>query len=339
MLTTADESYGHQLVRPAATTAHTEPGWAERCYHLLELGDGTVLHTGRAVYPHAGRRTAFAGIATRDVQHAVRVVEPFRIGDDPNLGVTGPLRIEVVDPLHEIRLVLDDPDGPLQFDLAYRARFAPVATEPNRIERDGVVVTEYMNLFQSGAYTGTIVVDGCEIAVERRAGFRDRGWGLRKHEGAPARGLVTAMFCELPESALYVILYETASGHRVFTNGWVMGADGAEDHVVGVDHDLRWDGTLLTGGTLDLQLASGTQRTVRLEVVGRLYLATAGYSRDPARAAAGRERHDLTSPDVVAALDGQNDNACRFVVDGIAGHGYVETGLGVHARYRPESQT
>ena len=44
----------------------------------------------------------------------------------------------------------------------------------------------------------------------------------------------------------------------------------------------------------------------------------------------------MTRPEVVAALDGQNDNACRFRVEGVEGHGYVETGLGIHARYRPQ---
>lgn len=338
VLTNADDSYNHQLVRPAATTAYTEPAWAERCYHLLELGDGTVLHAGRAVYPHGGRRTAFAGVATAEAQHAVRAAEPFHAGDDPNLGVTGPLRIDVVEPLREIRLVLDDPGSPLGFDLVYRARFAPVATEPNRIERDGAVVTEYMNLFQSGHYSGTIQLDGTEIEVDRRAGFRDRGWGLRKHEGPPQRGLVVAMFCELPDCALYVIFYETASGRRAFTNGWLIDADGVADRTVAVEHDLHWDGTLLTRGALELQMASGARRTASFDVTGRLYLATAGYARDPARSDPGRERHDLTSPAVVAALDGQNDNACRFDVDRAIGHGYVETGLGAHARYRPEAR-
>jgi hypothetical protein len=50
----------------------------------------------------------------------------------------------------------------------------------------------------------------------------------------------------------------------------------------------------------------------------------------------GIERHDVTDHAVVAALDGQNDNACRFRVGAAVGHGYTETGLGVHATYRPQ---
>jgi hypothetical protein len=336
VLTSGDERFSHQLVAPAATTAHESPAWAERCYHLLHLDGATVLHAGRAVYPHAGRRTGFAGITTGVTQQALRLEAPFdRRGDRDDPTVAG-LRIEAVRPLETVRLVLDEPDCPLAFDLTYDARFAPVATAPNRIEREGVVVTDYMNFFQSGLYSGTVSLDGDEHRVRDRAGFRDRGWGLRKHEGAPRRGLVVACFCELPDAAIYAILYESSSGRRAFTNGWWIDAEGV-DPITAVEHDLEWDGTLLTAGALQLQTGKGERRRLDFRVAGRLYLATAGYSADPGRARPGRERHDVTRAETVAELDGQNDNACEFELeDGRRGHGYVETGLGVHARYRPE---
>lgn len=335
MLTSADESFSHQLVAPAARTAHDSPAWAERCYHLLHLGGANVLHCGRAIYPHGGRRTGFAGITTGETQHALRLEAPFDAGDDRDGPTVAGLRIEAVRPLRSVRLTLDEPDFPLAFDLTYEARFPPVATEPNRIERDGVVVTDYMNFFQSGLYSGSVRLAGEEHEVRDRAGFRDRGWGLRKHEGAPRRGLVVACFCELGDAAIYAILYESSSGRRAFTNGWWIDADGARP-IAAVEHDLEWDGTLLTGGTLRLR-AGGDERRLGLRIEGRLYLATAGYSADPARARPGGERHDVTRPEVVADLDGQNDNACAFELDdGRRGHGYVETGLGVHARYRPD---
>ncbi len=332
--TPADESFRHQLVAPAAVTQHPGPGWAERCYHLLHLGGPVILHAGRGLWPNAGRRTAFAGVTTGSVQHALRLAEPFAPGADPDHPQVGPLRIEAVRPLAEIRLVLEGAEIPLAFDLTYTARFPPAATEPNRIEHEGRVVTEYMNLFQSGRYSGTVVVEGEERQVVGRAGFRDRGWGLRKHEGPPGRGLVVAMFCELPDEAIYLMLYETASGRRVFTNGWRFSAAGI-DHVAGAEHRLQFDGTLLSAGIVDLAFASGAQRTVELDVHGRLFLTPIGYTTDASRSVPGVERHDVTRPDVIAALDGQNDNACGFRVDGVDGHGYTETGLGAHATYRP----
>ena len=74
--------------------------------------------------------------------------EPFAHGDDPDRPDVGALRIEAVRPLAQVRLVLDDPGLGLAFDLTWRARVPPVPTDRNRIERDGEVVTDYMNFFQ-----------------------------------------------------------------------------------------------------------------------------------------------------------------------------------------------
>jgi hypothetical protein len=336
-LTPADELYSHQLVAPRWVTLHEHPAWAERCYHLLMVDDDMILNVGRAVYPHAGRRIGFAGVVAAGSLHAHRAAEPLAPGDDPDRPDVGPVRIEVIEPLARVRLVLDDPGSPVAFDLTYEARFDPVATERNRIELKGEVVTDYMNFFQSGRYSGVVSVEGRDTVVRDRAGFRDRGWGMRKHEGSPRRGLVVFAGAELPDAALYALLYETASGKRVFTNGWLMDESGVADRVVGAEHDLELEGSLLRAGRIDLAFASGARRALTLEVRTRMYLSAVGYTADPAGRAPGRDRHDVTDPAVRARLDGQNDNGCRFALDGVEGHGYVETGLGVHARYRPDA--
>lgn len=337
-LSAADECYRHQRVAPAAATEHVDPAWAERCWHLLNIGDGWVLGAGRATWPHGGRRTAVAGVCTGELQLARRAAEPFVAGDDPDRADVGPIAIEVREPLREVRLALDDPRLELAFDLTYRARFAPVATDRNRIERDGVVVTDYMNFFQSGSYSGVVRAGGEERTLSERHGFRDRGWGLRKHEGAARRGMHVFCACELPEEALYLLLYETSSGRRVFTNGWLMGAAGVLDRVLAVEHDLRFDGRRLLAGELVVALAERGERRVTIEAEGRLWMETVGYTAVPGRGDPGAERYELSDPAVRARLDGLFDNACRFRVEDTPGHGFVEVGLGVHDRYRPESR-
>ena len=247
-LTAADECYRHQDVAPVLNTAHVDPAWAERCWHLLNVGDGWVLGAGRATWPHGARRTAVAGLNTGTVQLARRAQEPFAHGEDPDAPQVGPIRIEAIRPLREVRLVLDDPELEFAFDLTYESRFPPVATDRNTIERDGQIVTDYMNFFQPGLYTGWVRADGEERRVERRAGFRDRGWGLRKHEGAARRGMHIFASCELPDESLYMLIYETASGRRVFTNGWVIRADGVADTVAQMEHDALRRTPLLTCG-------------------------------------------------------------------------------------------
>lgn len=336
-ITAADESFTHQEVAPAARTAHVHPRWAERCWHLVDVGDGWVLGTGRALWPHAGERTAVAGVAADEVVWAVRAREPVARHDDPDHPVVGPIRIEAVVPLQEVRLVCEpvDPDG-LAYDLTWRARVPPVPTARNRIERHGEVRTDYMNAYQSGLVSGTVRAGGEERVLEDRAAFRDRGWGLRAHEGAARRGMHVFVGCELADRAMYLLLYETAAGERVFTNGWVLDADGLADTVVEAAHDLQLHGRRLRSGTVDLQLASGRGVTIAFVAHARLAMEAVGYTAVAGRAAPGVDRIDLRDPALAASWDGLYDNACRFDVDGEVGHGYVEVGLGVHARYLPE---
>ncbi len=334
-LSALDEQFGHQLVAPRAVTVHMEPTWAERSYFLLHTDRGLVLNAGRQLHPHAGRRSAFSAVSTGRHQIGCRFAERLEPGDDPDVPVVGRLRVEAVRPLQELRLVLDAPGGALEYDLTFEARFAPVLSQPNRIEQDGHVVTDYVNFFQSGRYSGVLRVDGEEHRVDRRAGFRDRGWGLRKHEGAPRRGLVVFVGCELDDSALYLLLYETASGRRALTNGWVVDASGAAEIVTEAAHSLVFAGGHLAGGTLAVSVASGGTHEVEIRPGHHLLLAATGYRREQPGGAEPPERLELGDPAVQAAHAGQTDYGCDFVVDGRPGHGYVEVGLGEHARYRP----
>jgi hypothetical protein len=334
-LTAADESYTHQLVAPHLQTEYVHPRWGDRCYHQLHVED-LAINLGRQLYPHDGRRFAFAGIATPERMYCLRAAEPFAPGDDPNQATIGSVTIEVVRPLEEIRLRAVDPDFPVSLDLTYVGRFAPVPTDRNRIEVRGEVVTDYMNFFQSGLYSGTITIEGRRYEIRDRAGFRDRGWGIRKHESSSRRGIVLAVFCELEDRALYALLYETASGRRALSNGWLLDSSGLRDRATAIEHDLELDGTLVTGGSIDITWTSGETERIEFHNEVRNYLAGIGYALDPDLKQPGIEVFDLGDPEVVAHLDGQNDQGCHFEVGGQTGHGYVETGIGVHPRYRPQ---
>lgn len=333
-ITAADELYSHQLVAPRLVTSNVNRTWAERCYHVLYVNSELMLGLGRAIYPYAGKKTAFASVREGTTLHTVRAGEDFILGDNPDAPQVGPIRIEVIDPLDRIRLVLDDPTGPISFDLLYVARSVAVPTMPNVIELGGDVVTNYMNFYQSGLYSGIVRIADHEWKINERAGFRDRGWGIRKHEGAPARGLVLFASLEFPDLTLYLLLYEKADGRRVFTNGWLVDDAGIVETVTGVEHDLILEGRQVSGGRLVVCFASGSTRTVIFEVDNRHHLSAGGYSRS-ARAD-GYTARDLTDAAVRADLEGQTDNGGVCWLDDVKGYGFVETGIGIHTRYRPE---
>jgi hypothetical protein len=81
-------------------------------------------------------------------------------------------------------------------------------------------------------------------------------------------------------------------------------------------------------------MADGAERRLSFGAEARLFLAGVGYSADRARRAPGRDTFEMT-PENEELLRGQTDHGCAFDLDGVPGHGYVETGLGTHARYLP----
>ncbi|HEX4437973.1 MAG TPA: hypothetical protein VH061_14380 [Solirubrobacteraceae bacterium] len=334
-LTPLDESFAHQLVAPRSRTQHETPRWAERAYYLLHVDEGLTLNAGRQLYPHDGRWWVFAAAATGSVQHNLRAELPFTTGEDPDVARVGPLRMEVIEPLSVVRLVLEESGFPLSYDLTFRARFPAHAHEPTLIERDGEIVTHSMSFFQSGLFTGVVKLDGREWQIADRAGFRDRSWGFRKHDGSPGRGLVVFVSCETAGEVVHLLLLETASGRRAYTAGWITSPAGIQT-LVAADHDLEFADGLLRGGRFVLEMADGSERVMTCEVENRLYLSGVGYSADPAVRQPGTSSFDLLDRDLVHRIDGQNDNGARFTLDGEPGHGYVETGLGTHARYKPE---
>jgi hypothetical protein len=338
-LTALDESYGHQLVAPRAQTLYDDPRWAERAYYLLHVGPGLTLNAGRQLYRHAGIWRVFAGSATPVREDCLRREPVFAPGDDPDAPAVGSLAMEVIRPMEAVRLVLDAPGFPLSYDLTFEARFPAVAHEPTLVERDGEVVTHTMAFFQSGYFSGSVLLDGEEHTVERRAGFRDRSWGLRKHDGSPRRGLVAFVAAEFEDKSLYVLIHETASGRRAYTGGWLLTEEGVVDTVAEADHDLSFASHWLDGGAVELTMASGRHHRLEFETETRYFLSGVGYSSDPEAKRPGEDRFDLTDLDTVARLEGQTDHGSRFSLDGEAGYGYVEIGRGTHARYRPQEPT
>lgn len=332
-----DESFTHQIVAPKRVTAITSPRWAERAYFVVSLPEGGLFNAGRQLYAQDGRRFGFIACRQGDTLDAWCGSRPYTPGDDPDDPTVGPLRFDVLEPMRRLRVAFADP-GPISVDVTFDARLRPVQTDVNRIEREGRVVTEYMNIFQSGLFNGRIEFDGKVTVLKDRPGFRDRGWGLRAHEGAPRRGFGFTLACELPDRSLYLFLYETASGRRSLTNGWLIGEGDLVDAVVDVEHDLRFNAQHLAGGICRVRLASGRELSVGFDADSHLYLSAVGYRREGHTGLNGRYQYDLRRPDVVASLAGQTDAAVRVDVAGVSGVGFCEVGLGIHARYRPETK-
>lgn len=103
----------------------------------------------------------------------------------------GPIRIEVLEPLHKLRVVVDG-EG-LKADLTFTGRAFPIE-EPRFIHRIGPrTFMDYTRLTQNGHYTGWIEIDGArEDCAPGTAGTRDRSWACARSARAMSSPTVTA---------------------------------------------------------------------------------------------------------------------------------------------------
>ena len=198
-----------------------------------------------------------------------------------------------------------------------------------------------MSFFQSGRFSGTVALDGKEYAVDRRPGFRDRSWGMRKHDGAPGRGLVVFATAEFEDKALYVLFYETASGRRPYTGGWLMTEQGIVDTVTAAEHDLRFGEHWLDGGGARPDDGVGRDaHRLEFETETRLFLSGVGYSPEPGARYPGQRRVRPDRPRHAPRGSRARPTTARASCSTARpGHGYVEIGRGTHVRYRPEPAT
>jgi hypothetical protein len=181
MLTKGDDYPIHQTPEPIAY-AGSDRNFYDRYFFNAYSPDGaTFVAVAFGVYPALNVADAHVSILRDGRQrciHASRVLGMERM----ELSV-GPIRIEVIEPLQRLRVVLEPTDG-LGCDLTFEGRAFPIE-EPRFTRRNGPrLFMDYTRLTQNARVSGTIDADGERIGCAGWLGTRDRSWGIRP-VGAP----------------------------------------------------------------------------------------------------------------------------------------------------------
>jgi hypothetical protein len=178
-LSKGDDYPIHQTPEPVAY-AGTDRNFYDRYFfngYSAEPGNAAFFAAAFGVYPHLNiADTAFVVVrnGVETALHASRCLNMERM----DLAV-GPVRIEVVEPLHRLRVIVDAPEHGLSADIVFTGRSAPIE-EPRFIRRIGPrTLMDYTRLTQNGRYQGWIELDGVRERVDGFVGTRDRSWGVR----------------------------------------------------------------------------------------------------------------------------------------------------------------
>jgi hypothetical protein len=314
--------------------------------------------TGFGVYPNLGVVDAFATVRTGDRQVSVRVADA--LGDDRMQTAVGPYRIEVVEPLQTLRIVLDADDHGLGFDLTWRGSFPAILEEPHVYRPAGRIILDAQRFAQVGTWEGVLRVEGTEITIEPDTwlGTRDRSWGIRPvgEPEPPGRGADEGLegfwWCYVPlrfeEFALVLIVQESPDGTRTLNQAsrvWPAESGKGIEQLGWPEIDVRYrSGTRHPeGATIELRSRDGKPLVVEVDTLGFVALnAGPGYGGDPTwthGAWKGRDWiegvvTDLTDPAVAGMVPfSVVDHACRATCDGAQGWGLFE--LGTFGRHDP----
>lgn len=352
-----DEYPIHQAALSMRYPATSDRNFYDRCImHGFADDASTVLITGLGVYPNLGVIDAYATVRRGDTQVAVRASDA--LGSDRMTQEVGPIRIEVLEPLRQLRAVCDADALGLSFDLTYEAS-SEAFEEPLHLMRSGNRITlEGCRFVQTGRWRGTLNFQGEDFDLDAQpwSGDRDRSWGIRPvgESATPGRSFqdptAGIWWCWVPlrfdDYTIVVIAQEDPIGRRTLTEAArVWPADSGRP-----DEQLGWPRFEISykpgtrspeHATIHLTERDGSPIILEVEPIGGIVLNVGcGYGADPdwthglwkGEKWVDGSVYDLTS-EAVRSRSALSlvDHVARATCNGDAGIGIFEHGcLGRH---------
>lgn len=287
VLSRGDDFPIHQTPEPVAY-AGTDRNFYDRYFFNGYAPDGGEFFAlALGIYPHLNVADAHFCAIRGGVQHCLHASRELAM---ERLDLTvGPITIEVVEPLQQLRITVDG-EG-VKADIVFTGRAFPIE-EPRFIHRIGPrTFMDYTRLTQNGFYEGWIEVDGTRVPLANGTlGTRDRSWGVRpigaSDQQPHGHGVVPSFFWQwtplnFANSSLFFHVNADPAGEP-----WNTRAVSAEDGAAAAQlHEC--DGTMAApltpatrwpaGGTLRIDAPDGAE-TIVLEPVGRFQMRGLGYT-------------------------------------------------------------
>ena len=300
MLNKLDDFPVHQTPEPLAIPATSDRNVYDRTWFNGYAPDGSYYFgIGMAVYPHRGiLDCAFSVVRPGERQHCF--YGSRRAPVERTEMAVGPFRIEVVEPMRQTRVILDDNATGLSCDLMFSARTAAIEEARQTLWQNGRRVMDATRFDQFGRWSGTIRTPDGEITVDETVcrGTKDRSWGVRR-VGEPESGGAPAMpggimFLWAPlvwdDHITHAIFFDGARGEALVREGIVAPLypttsaipgveDGRDQRMATARHRVTYvPGTRLAeSAEIDLVDHDGGVRTIALEPILRFQMKGLGY--------------------------------------------------------------
>ncbi len=256
----ADEGLNHQIVDTFATLSQTDMAWTEKIWASIARTDGSLqIDFGMGKYQNRGIIDGFGGVSRGSEQWTVRGSR--ELASAPEETGVGPVQMEVVEPLEQMRFRLEPNDvQPISFDIVLSGVTPPFFEERNlvRNRRTGRIDVDVIRYHQGGWASGTVTVDGetHEVRPEEWFGFRDHSWGVRQAIGEPLTDLIPSRevpagtrggmkwspsFFRRPDGTYYETAIFVVEGAWEYSSAYINDADGNQVPVRSVSPRISYD--------------------------------------------------------------------------------------------------
>jgi hypothetical protein len=178
MLTPYDEFPVHQTSETFAYIPSTDYAWDEGYYFgVFNPDEAVFLATGFRVNPNTDMIGGYAMINVAGRQTTFRFSRCWRRDFEMCIG---PFRLEVVEPLRKLRLVLEHNQSGLAFDIMWEGSCTPYLEAHHLAVSRGRRTTDQSRYSQPGVCKGFICLnrERWEVSPETWTGARDHSWGL-----------------------------------------------------------------------------------------------------------------------------------------------------------------
>ncbi|MEZ5436440.1 MAG: hypothetical protein R3E67_08030 [Pseudomonadales bacterium] len=358
MLSTMDDYPLHQIADVIRFAQNSDRNFYDRYYfNLFNPQEQIFVVFGLGQYPNLGTQDAFLLVRHGDKHHVLRASR--ELGDRADISV-GPMRIEVLDGLQRLRVVVEENEWGITLDAIFNGEHQPFLEPRHFIRRHGRVLFDTMRFAQLGRWQGKLSVQGNHFEIDpmQWLGSRDRSWGVRPvgepepqgiHTGTPSMEGMWNYFPVLFED--FVLLYivnETDNGQRTIEEAMRIWKDPVRepewlgspqhDHVFEQAQPFKCH---IKEGVVRFPDAPGGALELRGQPLLQTYLtAGTGYGLEP------DWRHGMYQGalkvqgftwDAVADADkmwGLVETPARFELNGQIGYGMMEFGFfSHHSRY------
>lgn len=358
MLSTMDDYPLHQIADVMRFTQTSDRNFYDRYYfNMHNASEEIFVVFGLGQYPNLGTQDAFLLVRHGNKHHVLRASRT--LDDRADISV-GPMRIEVLEGLQKLRIVVEDNDYGINMDVVWQGVHHPHLEPRHYIRKHGRVLFDTIRFAQLGRWQGSLSVGDhrWQITPDQWLGNRDRSWGVRPvgeaepqgiHTGTPSmEGMWNYFPVLFDDFALLYIVNENNDGSRTNEEAIRIWFDNdKEPEWLGrPEHDHVFEQAApykarITEGVVRFPQAKGGALELRGKPLLQTYLtAGTGYGLEP------DWRHGMYQGDLKvqgfcwdAVVDddkmwGLIETPAVFTLDGKTGYGMMEFAFfSPHSKY------